>query len=324
MSFLTTGVRVWIAFSILCAVWGSSYLFIRIGVEAISPLALVALRLSIGAVTILALVAMRRGSLSVSARQFGTIAVAGTINSVSPFLLISWGETAVPSGLASVLNSTTPIFALLLAGAILKDEPITRRRLAGVIVGFAGVVLLLGKDLSAGTHLSGVLGQAAIIGASICYAAGAVFVRKMLRGVPSMTIATYVLLVSAAEAVTLSLLFSPPPLTSMPPRAWFAAAWLGMLGSGLAFACAYFVLEHWGASRYTLVTYVLPVIGLALGAVFLHEGLDWRIIAGSSLVLADIVLASMRASAMFRFRFATVRRAPSPDVRGSAPTLRRE
>ena len=324
MSLLTTRARVWIAFSILCAVWGSSYLFIRISVESISPLALVALRLSIGALTILTLVAMRRASLSVSGRQLGTIAIAGTINSASPFLLISWGETAVPSGLASVLNSTTPIFALLLAGAILKDEPITRLRLAGVIVGFAGVVLLLGKDLSNGTHLSGVLGQAAIVAASVCYAAGAVFVRKVLRGVPSMTIATYVLLVSAAEAVTLSLVFSPPPLTSMPPRVWFAVAWLGMLGSGFAFACAYFVLEHWGASRYTLLTYVLPVIGLTLGVIFLHETLDWHIVAGSSLVLMGILLASMRTAGMLRFSTRAARPAPPPDGQGTAPPLPRK
>jgi drug/metabolite transporter (DMT)-like permease len=303
--------------------WGSSYLFIRIGVKQISPLALVALRLSIGALTILVIVALRRQSLRVSGRQLAAIGVAGTINSAAPFLLISWGETSIPSGLASVLNSTTPIFALLLAGAVLQDEPITPASLAGVLVGFAGVVVLLGRDLSGGIQWSGIAGQGAVIVASICYATAAVFVRRTLRGVSSMTIATYVLLVSAAEALALSLLFSPPPILSMSPKAWLAVVWLGMLGSGLAFTCAYFVLEHWGASRYTLVTYVLPVIGLALGAIFLDEVIDWHIIAGSVLVLGGIILATLGASRNSRVSADSEEREASAEGREAASAYRR-
>jgi drug/metabolite transporter (DMT)-like permease len=303
--------------------WGSSYLFIRIGVKQISPLALVGLRLSIGALTILVIVAIRRQSLRISARQLATIGMVGTINSAAPFLLISWGETSIPSGLASVLNSTTPIFALLLAGAVLQDEPITTARLAGVLVGFAGGVVLLGRDLSGGIQWFGIAGQGAVIVASICYAAGAVFVRKTLRGVSSMTIATYVLLVSAAEALALSLIFSPPPLLSMSPKAWLAVVWLGMLGSGLAFTCAYFVLEHWGASRYTLVTYVLPVIGLALGAIFLNEVIDWHIIAGSVLVLGGIILATVGASRNSRVSVDSEEREARTEGREAASAFRR-
>lgn len=293
MSGALSRLRVWIAFALLCSIWGSSYLFIRIGVREISPLALVALRLVIGALTVLAIAAMRRERLTVSGRQLFTIGLVGTINSATPFLLISWGETTVPSGLASVLNSTTPIFALLLAGAVLKDEPITPARFAGVLVGFVGVVVLLSGDLAGKVHWSGVAGQMAITVASLCYAAGAVLVRKTLRGVSSMTIAAYVLLVSTLEVLTLSLIFSPPPIFSMSAQAWLAVIWLGMLGSGLAFTFAYFILENWGANRYVLLTYVLPIIGLTLGAVFLHETIDWHIAAGSALVLGGIVLASV-------------------------------
>jgi drug/metabolite transporter (DMT)-like permease len=322
MSSLISRFRVWIAFALLCGMWGSSYLFIRIGVKEISPPALVALRLSIGALTVLAIVAVRRERIRVSGRQLATIGVAGTINSTAPFLLISWGETSIPSGLASVLNSTTPIFALLLAGAILQDEPITAARLAGVLVGFAGVVVLLARDLSGGVHWSGVAGQGAIIVASMCYAIGAVFVRRTLRGVSSMTIATYVLLVSASESLLLSLIFSPPPILSMSPKVWLAVVWLGMLGSGLAFMCAYYVLEHWGASRYTLVTYLLPAIGLALGAIFLSEVIDWHIIAGSVLVIGGIVLASVARGRSVRVRVDEQRDTPA-EGRNQASVLRR-
>jgi drug/metabolite transporter (DMT)-like permease len=315
--------QVWIAFALLCGAWGSSYLFIRIGVEEITPLALVAVRLLIGSLTILAIVAVRRQSLQVSRRQLGIITVAGTINTAAPFLLISWGETSTPSGLASILNSTTPIFALLLAGAILHDEPITAARLVGVLVGFAGVLVLLGRDLSGGVHWSGVAGQGAIIAAAICYAIGAVFVRRTLLGVPAMTIATYGLLVATAEVVALSVVFSPPPLLSMSPKAWLAVVWLGMVGSGLAYTFAYFVLEHWGASRYTLVTYVLPVMGLTLGAIFLGEVIDWHILAGSVLVIGGILLASVVTGRKARTRASNGPGEASHEGREPASALRR-
>jgi drug/metabolite transporter (DMT)-like permease len=322
MSSAISRFQVWIAFALLCAAWGSSYLFIRIGVEEISPLALVALRLTIGSLTILAIVALRRLSLRASGRQLGTIVVAGTINTTAPFLLISWGETSTPSGLASILNSTTPIFALLLAGAILQDEPITGARLGGVLVGFVGVIVLLGRDISGGVHWSGVAGQGAIIGASMCYAIGAVFVRRTLLGVPAMTIATYGLLVATVEVLGLSAVFSPPPLLAMSPKVWLAVTWLGIVGSGLAYTFAYFVLEHWGASRYTLVTYVLPVIGLTLGAVFLGEVIDWHIAAGSVLVIGGIVLASVARGRRAQTRANAGQSGASPEGREPAPVAR--
>ncbi|HEX6508573.1 MAG TPA: DMT family transporter, partial [Chloroflexota bacterium] len=141
--------------------------------------------------------------------------------------------------------------------------------------------------------------------AALCYAVAAVFVRRTLRGVPSLTIALYSLICAAIEVLALSLIFSPPPITTMTPKVWLAVVWLGLLGSGLAYVFAYFILEHWGASRYTLLTYVLPVIGLALGALFLGEVIDWHIIAGSLLVLAGIVLATIASGRKTGARTAT-------------------
>jgi drug/metabolite transporter (DMT)-like permease len=109
----------------------------------------------------------------------------------------------------------------------------------------------------------------------------------------------------------------------MSPKAWFAVVWLGMLGSGLAFTCAYFVLEHWGASRYTLVTYVLPVIGLALGAIFLNEVIDWHVIAGSVLVLGGIILATVGASRNSRVSVDSEEREARTEGREAASAFRR-
>jgi drug/metabolite transporter (DMT)-like permease len=220
--------------------------------------------------------------------------LVASVNTAIPFLLISWGEVTVPSGLASVLNSTVPIFSVLLAGAVLREESVTLVKIGGVILGFAGVVLLLSRDLSHSSILSTHLeGQGAIILASVCYAVGAVLVRYQLRGIPSLTTATYALSISAIEVFGLSLIFSRPDLGSLNGTTIFSILWLGILGSGFAYVLAYFILGEWGAARYTLVAYMMPIVGLTLGAITLGETLDWRILAGSALVVSGIILASI-------------------------------
>ncbi len=287
-------VRVWLAFAALCVIWGSSYLFIRLGVRDLTPPALIALRLLVGAAVITTIATVRRHDLRLQRRDFLVLLVVATINTAAPFLLIAWGEVTVPSGLAAVLNSTVPIFSMVLAGAVLQDEPMTLPRLGGVALGFTGVVVLLSKSLGQATiHWSALSGQGAIVLASICYAVGAVSIRKNLRGVPPLTMATYTLLIAASETVLLSLVFSRPAWGAMTSTTWFAVAWLGILGSGMAYLLAFYVLSNWGAARYTLLAYMMPVVGLTLGAVFLHEVLDWHIIAGSILVVSGVILASL-------------------------------
>lgn len=288
------GSKVAVAFGMLCLMWGSSYLFIRLGLRQLSPLSLVAFRLLVGFAVIAVIATIRKQPMRLPPGGRIPILILATINTTVPFLLISWGEVTVPSGLASVLNSTVPIFSVLLAGAVLHDEPITVPKIGGVVVGFLGVALLLSRDLAAGgIQWSHIAGQSAIVLASVCYAVGAVFARRSMRGVPSLTIATYVLAISAAQTVLLTLVLSRPPLLSLTPTTIYSVLWLGIMGSGFAYVLAYYILEHWGAARYTLVAYMLPVTGLALGVIFLDERTDWRILAGSAMVIGGIVLAGM-------------------------------
>lgn len=287
-------VRVWLAFLLLALAWGSSYLFIRVGLEQITPLALVALRLAIGAAGIWMIALVRRLSPRVTHRELFWISVLATTNTTVPFLLITWGEETVPSGLASVLNSTVPIFSLVFAGALLGDEPITAPRLGGVALGFTGVIVLLSRDLAHGVvHWGGVAGQGAIVLAAAFYAASAVMARMTLRRVSSMTVAVLAVSIAALQAVALSLIFSPPPVGSLHVKTILALLWLGLLGSAFAYVFYYYILENWGATRTTLVTYVLPVVGLTLGAVVLHESFDWRIVVGSVLVVGGVLLAGL-------------------------------
>jgi drug/metabolite transporter (DMT)-like permease len=285
--------KVLAAFILLSITWGSSYLFIRVGIEHVTPLALVALRLLIGAITLGIIALVWQQNMRVSRAQLLALFVVGVINTTIPFSLITWGEESVPSGLTSVFNSTVPIFGVILAAIVLRDEPLTRLKTAGIGVGFLGVLLLASRDLGHGFKWQSIGGQAAIVLAALCYATSAVFVRRTLRGVPALTIAVYAVAFAAAQSMVLSLIFSPPSLESMQFSTVFAFFWLGILGSGLAYIFYYFVLENWGASRTTLVTYVIPVTGLTLGAIFLHETIDSKIIAGSLLVISGVVLASL-------------------------------
>jgi drug/metabolite transporter (DMT)-like permease len=286
--------RVWIAFVLLSLAWGSSYLFIRIGLRQLSPVSLVAMRLFIATIGILAIDVARRQNLRIPWRGVFMIAIMSAFSTSIPFLLISWGEETVPSGLAAVLNSTVPIFSVLLAGLVLQDEPITLPRIGGVVVGFAGILLLISGDLTHnGVHWTSILGQIAIVGASACYAIGAVLVRKTLRGISATTIATYALGITAVETGLISLIFSRPPLTSLHSSSLGAVIWLGLVGSALGYILYYVIIENWGASRGTLVTYMLPPVGLALGVIFLGEALTWRILAGSALVILGVVLAGL-------------------------------
>jgi drug/metabolite transporter (DMT)-like permease len=155
-------------------------------------------------------------------------------------------------------------------------------------------VLLASRDLGhngiAWSHLAG---QAAIVVASLCYALAAVFTRRTLRGTPPLVVGFYTLAGASLETDILSLIFSRPPLTSLHPLTLFSVVWLGLLGSALGYILYFFIIESWGASRATLVTYMMPIVGLTLGAVVLSEVIDWRILVGSMLVVGGVVLASL-------------------------------
>lgn len=286
-------IRIPVAFILLALIWGSSFLFIRIAVRQITPLDLVTLRVLFGSIGITAIALLRRPDLRMPRRAWALLVVIASVNTTIPFLLISWGEVSINSGLAAVLNSTTPIFSLLIAHVYLRDEPITGPRLGGVVVGFLGVLILLSNSMGgAGVQWAHLAGEGAVVAASLFYAIGAVMIRRSLRDVPPITTSTWVLWISTVQCVVLSLIFSPIPLGSLHGDTLFAAIWLGLLGSAVAYVLYYFLITNWGASQATLVTYVVPAIGLLLGALFLSEVVNWRVVVGFALIVGGIGMAS--------------------------------
>jgi drug/metabolite transporter (DMT)-like permease len=285
----------WLLFVLLGFFWGSSYLFIKIGVDAgLQPFTLVALRLLIGFTLLAIVVGVAREALPRRPRTYGHLLVMGVFSVALPFSLITYAEQSTDSTLAAILNASVPLFTILIAAAALTDERITAPRLGGLLIGFVGVAILVGFDpgVLAGTDLVPAL---ALIGSSISYALGAVYARRYAHGlrpmIPAVFQVGFALLITAGMA----LLFERP--LAIPARfdAVLAVVWLGLLGSGTAYLVFFRLLGRWGATRTSLVAYLLPVFGIVLGAAVLHERIDARTILGTALVIGGIALVNARS-----------------------------
>ena len=284
----------WILFILLGFFWGSSYLFIKIGVEAgFQPFTLVASRLLLGATLLAGVVAIAREPLPRSLRMYGHLSVMAIFSVALPFSLITWAEQSTDSTLAAILNASVPLFVILIAAAALVDESITANRVVGLVIGFIGVAILVGFDpgVLAGTDVVAAL---ALIGSSASYAVGAVYARRFVHGLRPMIPALVQVTFAFVATFVLALIFERP--ITVPGRfdAILAAVWLGLLGSGTAYVLFFRLLGRWGATRTSLVAYLLPVFGIALGVLVLREPVDARIILGTAMVIGGIALVNAR------------------------------
>lgn len=283
----------WLAFAALGLAWGSSFLWIKIAVAEVGPFTLVALRLLFGVLGLLAVAGFKRPDWPVRGPVWRSLVILGLINTAIPFVLISWGELYIDSAVAAVLNSTVPLFTMIVAHLFLSDDRLTAMRLFGLLIGFVGVVVLLLRDLEGGFSGSA-LGQGAVLLAAMFYAGSSVFARRNARGV-SPIVHSLVPLVAADAALWLVTPFAETPLT-LPalPLTWLAIAWLGLIGSCLAYLLYFYLLHSVGPTRTTLVTYVFPLVGVVLGVVFLNELLDWNLLVGGGLVVGSIAVVNSR------------------------------
>jgi drug/metabolite transporter (DMT)-like permease len=283
----------WLAFILLGTIWGSSFLWIKIAVQEIGPLLLVALRLLFGIFALLVVVAYNRPQWPRQRRVWVNLALLGLINNALPYTLISWGEQYIDSAVAAVLNSTTPLFTMLIAHLFLTDDHMTRQRVISLFLGFTGIVLLFSRDLLAGPQGS-LLGQMAVLLASISYAFASVFARRTTRGLSPVVQALVPLLSADLLLWTLAPAAESPLTLPQLPLTWLSLIWLGVLGTGAAFLLYFYLLHSVGPTRTVLVTYIFPLVGVALGVIFLNESLDWQLMAGAVMVSASVVLVNTR------------------------------
>ncbi len=286
--------RNWSAFLLLGLIWGSSFLWIKIGLRELTPLTLVGFRLLFGWLAMTIAVAIRRPSFPRSRRTWFWLILMGVTNTALPFLLITWGEQSVDSAVASVLNSSVPLFTLIIAHFFLTDENMTLPKVAGLVLGFLGILLLFSRDLGKGGVTQGVFGQLAVVVAAVSYAASSVYARRTLKNVPTF-VQALVPMLSGDLLVWIGAIAVDHPLTlPAQPLTWVALLWLGLLGSFIAYLLYFYLLHQVGPTRTTLVTYLFPVVGVAAGVIFLGEHLDWHLALGSMLVVSGIVIVNRR------------------------------
>lgn len=286
-------IKEWSAFVLLALIWGTSFLWIKIAVQEVGPFMLVSFRLLFGLIGLIAVGFFLKQTFPRDRRTLLAFLFMGIFNTALPFTLISWGETRIDSGLASILNGTVPLFTIVIGHFLLHDEKITAPRIGGLITGFVGVVLIVSRDFGpAGLAGSSIWGQLAVIAASISYAVALIFARKNLRGQHPLVQSTMVVLFAdAAMWITTPVVERPLTFPSL-PITWFALAWLGLLGSCTAYLLFFYLNNAWGPTRASLVTYTFPIVGLVLGIVFNHEVADWRLIVGSILVVGGILVVN--------------------------------
>jgi drug/metabolite transporter (DMT)-like permease len=284
----------WTVFILLGAIWSASFLWIKIALAEVSPMTLVAWRLLFGLLTGAAVALIWRVPLPRSRQTWQVFGLLGLINIAIPFVLITWGEQSIDSAVASILNATVPLFTVVIAHFFTTDDKMTTPRVLGILIGFAGVAVLLSEDISAGAHNS-IWGQAAVIVASLSYAISYVYARRNTQEVRGEIRGALPLVSSTAVMWILAPVAEAPFKIPALPMTWIALLWLGVLGSGLALIMQYYLVHEIGPTRATLVTYIFPLGGVLLGVVFLKEQLSWQLAAGAALIISSIAVVNWKA-----------------------------
>ena len=280
----------WFAFITLGLIWSSSFLWIKIAVQEIPPLTLVAYRVLFGLLFGVVMILIQRVSLLHGAKTWTPLLILGISNIAIPFFLISWGEQSINSGVAAILDATVPLFSIVIAHFTLEDDQMTFAKVLGLLIGFAGVVVLMSKDI--GNSSSSLLGQGAVILACTFYAGSGVYARKNTENTPGI-LRSAGPLISATVVMWLgSFLFESPVKVPQLPVTWVALLWLGILGSGLAFVMSYYLIHEIGPTRTSMVTYTFPLGGVILGFIFLNESLSWQLIVGAVLIITSLAVAN--------------------------------
>ena len=268
----------------LSAIWGSSFLFIKVGVEELEPAVVVCGRLLVGALVLLP-VALARGGLSGLRAMLVPIAVLGALNNALPYWLLSFAETRIDSGLAAVIQAAAPIFTVLLAIRIDPSQRVTGLRLAGVGLGFVGVALLVG--LQEGGEL---LGAVAVVGTALCYAVSVLYAGRAIRSFSPLDVSIGQLSVGALLTLPAALVQWPAETPSA--KVVGAVLVLGVLGTGVAYLLYFALIVRAGASRAILVTYLVPAFALVYGWLILGEAVTASALAGLALILGGTALAT--------------------------------
>ncbi len=284
----------WGRLSLLALIWGGSFLSVRVALDEIGVLSVVAHRVLWGALALWAVVLARRLPLPREARVWGALLVMGLLNNAIPFTLLAWGQLHIETGLTAILNAATALWGVLVAAAVFADERLTRARLAGVLIGFAGVVTAIGPAaLSAFDPRS--LAQLAVIGATVSYALAGSWARAQLSGLSPLVSAAGMLTGGALILLPLAWMVDGPLPLDLRPETWIAVAYVSLAATALAYLLYYRILAAAGAGTLMLVTLMIPPVAILLGAAVRGEALEPRAFAGFALIALGLAVLDGRA-----------------------------
>ena len=294
----------WAILAALALIWGGAFFLIGVAVRYVPPFTYVLMRLTFAAAAMWAVLAWRREPLALPREAWGAIVLLALLNNALPFTLFGWAQTHIASGLASILNATTPIWGVIVAHLFTADEKITPRKLAGVAVGFAGVAVMIGPGLLS-TLGGGVLAELACVVAALAYAMAGVWARRFKRmGVSPFSVTAGQLTVGAAMMVPVALIGDKPWTMALPPiHAWAAIGLLAVVCTALGYVLYFRLIDRAGATNALLVTLLVPPTAIMLGVLFLGEVIAAHDIAGLALIGLGLAAIDGRAlSALSRVR----------------------
>jgi len=274
--------------TLLALIWGASFMLIKIADRQLTPATLILGRLGSAALLLAVIAMVRLGPRATFAeirRKWQWLVVIGLVNTAVPFWLLSWGEKRLDSGLASIIQGAVPIFNALLAFAFFREERVGGLKLVGLFIGFVGVALLVGAQPQ-----GKLLAALAVVAMALCYAIGTLLAGRYLRGTPPLVVA-----LASTAVSTIAVL--PAGVIQAPAEMWHgetiaAILVLGFVGTAIAYLLFFALIQRAGANYATLVTYLVPPVALAYGAIFLGESFGVTAFAALALILAGVALAT--------------------------------
>ncbi|MCA3304420.1 MAG: DMT family transporter [Roseomonas sp.] len=295
------GAQEWAMLIALSVLWGGSFFFNGVAVKELPSLTIVLVRVGIAAVTLWAVLTLLNIRMPRMKGLWPAYFGMGLLNNAIPFALFVWGQHHIASGLAAILNATTPLFTVLVAHFLTRDEKLSAGKMAGVVLGLLGVILMLGTELLSGLG-TGLLAQLACLAAALSYAFAGVFGRRFKRmGVPPLATATGQVTASSLLILPMALVIDQPWLLALPSAHTLAALLgIGVLSTALAYILYFRILAAAGATNLLLVTFLIPISAILLGAFLLDERLDAKHFVGMAMIGLGLALIDGRILAGLR------------------------
>jgi len=294
----------WLLLITLSILWGGSFFFVGVVVEALPPLTIVTLRVFLAAIALLVIVYFSGLRMPSNPTVWLAFIGMGVLNNVIPFMLIVWGQTHIASGLASILNATTPLFTVVAAHFLTKDEKMSTLKILGVVFGLTGVVIMIGQEAFGGLEDS-ILGQLAVLGAAISYSFAGIYGRRFRQlGIKPVVTATGQVTASSLLLIPLALFHDRPFTLPMPGiEIWLAIVSLALFSTALAYILYFRILSTAGATNVLLVTLLVPVSAILLGTAILGEQLELKHMIGMGMISIGLLSIDGRVFLSLRDRF---------------------